>query len=77
VALANILIWIAGLLERMGIPYYWGFAIILFTLLIKLIHIPVESLADSRHAGQKDIQPRLQELQKKFGKTASAWHKSR
>ncbi len=39
--LAKALIWINDFLEGMNIPYSWGFAIILFTLIIKLITLPL------------------------------------
>lgn len=66
--LANILIWLNGLLLSWGIPYHWGWAIILFTVLVKLLTFPLNLTQIRGMQAQKELQPRLQELQKKFGK---------
>ena len=39
--LANILIWINGFLVQLGVVYAWGWAIIIFTMLVKLITFPL------------------------------------
>jgi YidC/Oxa1 family membrane protein insertase len=66
--LANILIGIDSFLAGMGIPYHWGFAIIVFTLIVKIITFPLTLQQIRGMQAQKDLQPRLQELQKKHGK---------
>jgi YidC/Oxa1 family membrane protein insertase len=66
--LANILIWIDSVLEQMGVLYSWGWAIILFTLGIKVITFPLNLSQIRGMQAQKDLQPRLAELQKKYGK---------
>lgn len=66
--LANILIGIDGFLAGMGILYHWGWAIIVFTFLVKLITFPLTLQQTKSMQAQKDLQPRLQELQKKYGK---------
>jgi YidC/Oxa1 family membrane protein insertase len=66
--LANILIGIDSFLAGLGIPYHWGFAIIIFTLIVKLITFPLTLQQTRGMQAQKDLQPRLQELQKKYGK---------
>jgi YidC/Oxa1 family membrane protein insertase len=66
--LANILIWLNGILLGWGIPYHWGWAIILFTLMVKLLTFPLNLTQIRGMQAQKELQPRLQELQKKFGK---------
>ena len=66
--LANILIWLNQLLGGLGIAYSWGWAIILFTLGIKLITFPLNLSQIRGMQAQKDLQPRLTELQKKYGK---------
>jgi YidC/Oxa1 family membrane protein insertase len=66
--LANILIGIDGFLAGASIPYHWGFAIIVFTFLVKLITFPLTLQQTKSMQAQKDLQPRLQELQKKYGK---------
>ncbi len=66
--LANSLIWLARAMENMRVPYYWGFAIILFTLLVKLVTFPLNLTQLRSMQAQKELQPRIQELQKKYGK---------
>lgn len=66
--LANILIWIAGFLAQIGVVYAWGWAIIVFTLLVKLVTFPLTVQQTRGMQAQKDLQPKLQELQKKYGK---------
>ncbi len=66
--LARSLIWLNTSLVNMDIPYSWGFAIILFTVIIKLITFPLTMIQIKSMQAQKNLQPKLQELQKKFGK---------
>jgi YidC/Oxa1 family membrane protein insertase len=66
--LANILIWLNGILLSWGVPYHWGWAIILFTVIVKLITFPLNLTQIRGMQAQKELQPKLQELQKKFGK---------
>ena len=66
--LANILIWIDVQLVKLGVPYSWGFAIILFTLAVKVLTFPLSLTQIRGMQAQKILQPRLQELQKKYGK---------
>lgn len=66
--LAKALIWIDGLLQSMSVPYHWGFAIILFTLIVKLVTFPLTLSQIRGMQAQKEIQPKIQELQKKYGK---------
>jgi len=66
--LANSLIWLDDTFKEMGIPYDWGFAIIAFTLVIKLLTFPLTLAQIRGMEAQKKIQPKMQELQKKYGK---------
>lgn len=66
--LAKALIWLDELLQDMGIPYHWGFSIIVFTLIIKLITFPLTLTQIRGMQAQKELQPKIQELQKKYGK---------
>lgn len=66
--LANILVGIDNFLAGANIPYHWGFAIIVFTFLVKLITFPLTLQQTRGMQAQKDLQPRLQDLQKKYGK---------
>ena len=66
--LAKILIWMYEALSRLNIPYAWGFAIILFTIVIKVVTFPLTMTQLKGMQAQKDLQPKLKELQKKYGK---------
>ncbi len=66
--LGHTLSWIDGRLQALNVPYHWGFAIILFTLFIKLVTLPLTLTQIRGMEAQKAIQPKVQELQKKYGK---------
>jgi YidC/Oxa1 family membrane protein insertase len=66
--LAKALIWLNDILVNLNVPYSWGFAIILFTLGIKLITFPLTMSQIRGMEAQKALQPKIQELQKKYGK---------
>lgn len=66
--LGHALIWIDGVLQSINIPYHWGFAIIIFTLVIKLLTFPLTVSQIRGMQAQKELQPKIQELQKKYGK---------
>jgi YidC/Oxa1 family membrane protein insertase len=66
--LAKALIWLNGFLQGINLPYSWGFAIILFTVIIKIITFPLTMSQIKGMQAQKELQPRIQELQKKYGK---------
>jgi len=66
--LAKTLIWMYDALNGLNIPYAWGFAIILFTVIIKAVTFPLTMTQLKGMQAQKDLQPKLKELQKKYGK---------
>lgn len=66
--MAKSLIAIHGFLDSFNTPYSWGFAIIAFTLAIKLITFPLTLMQIRGMEAQKKLQPKIQELQKKHGK---------
>jgi YidC/Oxa1 family membrane protein insertase len=66
--LGKALIWLNDWLQTTGVPYHWGWAIILFTLIVKVITFPLTLSQMRGMQAQKDIQPKIQELQKKYGK---------
>jgi YidC/Oxa1 family membrane protein insertase len=66
--LAKALVWLNSWLESAGIPYHWGWAIILFTLIIRAVTFPLTLTQMRGMQAQKEIQPKIQELQKKYGK---------
>lgn len=53
-------------LAAIGIPYSFGFAIIIFTLLIKLITAPLNAKQIKSSKAMQELQPQLKELQKKY-----------
>ena len=65
--LAKSLIWLDGIMAGQGITYHWGFAIIAFTIIIKVITFPLTLTQIRGMEAQKAIQPKVQELQKKYG----------
>lgn len=65
--LAKSLIWIDELLQGWGVRYHWGWAIILFTVIVKALTLPLTIQQMRGMQAQRAIQPRVQELQKKYG----------
>ncbi len=66
--LARTLIGISDFLRMQGINFPWGFAIIIFTFFIRVLLLPLTYIQIRGMQGQKEIQPKLQALQKKYGK---------
>lgn len=66
--LGRSLIWLNHQLEQANVPYHWGFAIILFTVIVKIITFPLTVQQMRGMQAQKNLQPKIQELQKKYGK---------
>jgi YidC/Oxa1 family membrane protein insertase len=60
---------IAGL----GIPYSFGFAIILFTLIIRGITFPLDLQQIKSSRAQKDLQPKLKALKEKYKNNREAF----
>lgn len=57
---------IRSILSGLGIPYSFGLAIIIFTLLIKLLTAPLNAKQIKSSKAVQELQPKLQELQKKY-----------
>lgn len=57
---------ISSILSGLGIPYSFGLAIIIFTLLIKLLTAPLNAKQIKSSKAVQELQPKLQELQKKY-----------
>lgn len=66
--LTKALIALNDFLAARDMPYSWGIAIILFTLFIKVVTFPLTLTQLRGMQAQKELQPKLQELQKKHGK---------
>jgi YidC/Oxa1 family membrane protein insertase len=60
------LIFFDQVISNLGIPYSFGFAIILFTLVIKVLTFPLNQQQIKSSKAQQALQPRLKELQKKY-----------
>ena len=55
-------------IASLGIPYSYGWAIILFTLIVKLVTLPLSFSQMRSTRKMQALQPQLQELQKKYAK---------
>jgi YidC/Oxa1 family membrane protein insertase len=66
--LAKALLWLDEWLKSVGLTYHWGWTIILFTVIVKLVTFPLTLTQMRGMQAQKDLQPKIQELQKKYGK---------
>jgi YidC/Oxa1 family membrane protein insertase len=62
------LIFLNDLIQGIGAPYSWGFAIILFTLIVKIATLPLSLQQIRSMRATQELQPKLQELQKKYAK---------
>lgn len=65
---AKLLIALNGAIASIGIPYSWGWAIIIFTIAIKIVTLPLTLKQLQSTKAQQELQPRLRELQEKYGK---------
>ncbi len=65
--IATILEGLNSVIAGAGIPYSFGFAIILFTVLIKVVTFPLNQKQMESTRATQELQPRLKELQKKYG----------
>ena len=74
--LASALSWMNSTLASIGIPYSYGFAIILFTILIKIVTLPLTMTQLRSMRTMQHLQPRMQELQKKHGKDRESLSKA-
>lgn len=54
------------LLEGFGLPYAFGFAIILFTVLVRLLTYPLNAQQIKSSKAMQELQPRMKELQDKY-----------
>jgi YidC/Oxa1 family membrane protein insertase len=62
------LIYLNDFIQGMGAPYSWGFAIILFTLIVKIVTLPLNLQQARSMKATQELQPKLQDLQKKYAK---------
>jgi YidC/Oxa1 family membrane protein insertase len=65
---AKALILLNNAIYNLGIPYSWGWAIIVFTILIKLVTLPLTVKQLKSAKATQELQPKIAELQQKYGK---------
>ncbi len=56
------------LIQSLGIPYAFGFAIILFTVIIRVLTFPLNWQQIKSSVKMQELQPKLEALQKKYRK---------
>jgi YidC/Oxa1 family membrane protein insertase len=61
------LLFFNSIIAGFGIPYSFGFAVILFTVVIKLATFPLNQKQIKASKAQQELQPKLKALQKKHG----------
>lgn len=66
--LAKLLIFLHKVIAGIGIPFSYGWAIILLTLAIKVITLPLTLKQLQSTKATQELQPKLKELQEKYGK---------
>jgi YidC/Oxa1 family membrane protein insertase len=66
--LAKVLIWLNGVLKGIGVSYSWGWAIIVFTILVKIVTLPLTFKQLQSTKAQQALQPKMREIQEKYGK---------
>ena len=64
--LAVILVSLDSILKNIGLPYSFGFAIILFTLLVRLATFPLNVQQIKSSKAMQELQPKMKELQEKY-----------
>lgn len=63
--LAVILVALDGVLDRAGLPYSFGFSIILFTVIVRLITFPLNMQQIKSSKAMQELQPKMKEMQEK------------
>jgi len=66
--LAKILIFLSEAIAKLGIPFSYGWAIILLTIVIKVVTLPLTRKQLQSTKATQELQPKLKELQAKYGK---------
>lgn len=66
--IAKALVWLTEVIAGIGIPFSLGWAIILITIIIKLVTLPLTRKQLQSQKAMQDLQPKLKELQDKYGK---------
>ncbi len=67
-ALAKLLIALHGFVAGLGVGGSWGWAIVIFTVIVKVVTLPLTLKQYQSAKAQQLMQPRMRELQEKYGK---------
>jgi YidC/Oxa1 family membrane protein insertase len=62
------LLFLNNAFQSLGIPYHFGWAIIVLTIIFKVVTLPLNLKQIRAIKAQQELQPKLAELQKKYGK---------
>ncbi|MFQ5611274.1 MAG: membrane protein insertase YidC [Anaerolineae bacterium] len=66
--IAIALVFLDDTLSGLGVPFAFGFAIILFTVIVRLVTFPLNMQQMRSSLAMQELQPRIKELQKKYAK---------
>ena len=66
--LAKLLIVLHDFISGLGMNNSWGWAIVIFTILVKVVTLPLTLKQLQSTKAQQVLQPKLRELQEKYGK---------
>ncbi len=66
--LAKLLMKLNEFIRGLGVVYSWGWAIIVFTILVKVVTLPLTFKQLQSTKAQQALQPKMRELQEKYGK---------
>ena len=66
--LTELLIRLNDFIQSLGISFSWGWAIIVFTILVKIVTLPLTLKQLQATKAQQQIQPKMREIQEKYGK---------
>lgn len=66
--IAKILVWLSAAISNVGLGHSLGWAIIIITIILKLVTLPLTRKQLQSTKAMQDLQPKLKELQDKYGK---------
>eukprot|EP00741_Cyanophora_paradoxa_P016369 tig00020912_g15804.t1 len=66
VLIENALKTLEGSLDGAGVPYAYGFAIILFTVFVKILTLPLSQKQMTSALSMQALQPKMKEIQKRY-----------
>lgn len=66
--IAKALVWLSNEIAGLGLPYGLGWAIIVITIIIKVVTIPLTRKQLQSQKAMQELQPKMKELQDKYGK---------